>query len=1021
MGKWRSPVWVLRLLARVSFATCILQLSFVIASGQPQGLLERKITDDYLVSKWTTSEGLPQNTVTAIVQTRDGYLWLGTFGGLARFDGVKFTVFDSTNTPGFAANRVLSLYVDSLDRLWIGTDSGEVYFVAGGQLFEFASGSAAERRQVWGINEDASGSIFISSVGGIESFKPNNVGQAEQETYKILLKINSYGLFRDAHRRVWAKLDTGVVLLDEQTVTSGESLGVEFPASVFDMAFDSKGDAIVGASLSLGTIAEGNYSEISKLDPSVHRDGFAVAAIDDSFWFQQTDELLKIGRTETIKYRLSDFVVQGSRTMLRDSEGNIWLATQADGLVRLKAKTLGSVTEMLGRDALLVYSVVEDLDGAIWLAGTALYKIVGDRIQVIDRVIGQSGFPRLQSVAVDSKNRLWAGGQIGLYRMEDRGLVPIEAFGNDNIQALFFDRDDNMWIGTEHGLARYSAGSIIRFSTDNGLVSPRVHVIKQAGDGSIWIGTSRGVSRFFNGTFSNITSQQDLPNEYVRDIVEDVNGDIWFATYGGGLIRYKDGRFASVTRTNGLLNNFVSRLIIDDEGHFWALTNLGVFCTTREELNRVADGANNLLGGAVYDVSDGMKTSEGNGGHQPAGYLARDGRLWFPMISDVVSIDPKSFGHEPPKIIIENAKSLDKTESQPSLPLRFNVGELLKVETGLRNLQIEYTGLSYSKPEAIRFVYKLEGLDTDWIDAGTRRTAFYPFLPAGDYTFLVRAQSANGTWSTATASLAIRVEPKFYETWWFALIAVISVIMIAAYIYLDRVRSLDAKRLEQIRFSRELIKAGEVERARIAKEIHDGISQNLLVIKNWARTGQDSTDEAGTRAKEYLAKAVSLASNSLDETRTIIDNLVPQNLSRFGLTESITNLTENAEDAFGIVFETEIENIDGLFDDETQLSIYRIIQEAINNIVKHSESPRAVIRINKIPGNLILSVRDFGVGMDFGEIQARDGRGFGLRNIRERVKMIGGSVTFISPADSGTEVFIKIPIEDENEDKSTDR
>ncbi len=1009
------------MLARLNAIFIVLTALIPLVFGSDPKPINRDIYDDFLVAKWTTSQGLPQNTVTSIVQTRDGYIWVGTFGGLARFDGVRFTTFDSTNTPGFAANRILSLFEDSRGYLWIGTDSGEVYVIADGKLSAFAFGSAANRRQVWAISEDGTGNMFVSTSGGIETFRIADNGEVDISSFKVLIVIDSFGLFRDANSRVWAKVDTGIVLLSENSVVSAEELGIKLPPSVFDMSFDRKGTAIVGSARSLGTIHEGSYSEVIELDPKIHRYGFAVAAIDDSFWFQQASELITIDRSGVVIYDLTKIARLGSRAIMRDSEGDIWLATQADGLVRLKRRTIRSVASMLKMETVNIFAVTQDRKGSIWLAGSPLYKIDGDSISSFNKRSDGEIFPLLQTLAVDGNDQVWAGGQNGLFRLAGNSLVPIDSFRNDHVQALYFDRDNALWVGMENGLARLYQDRIERFNTEEGLVSPNVHFITQTGDGKVWIGTSRGISGYINGAFENLSAADGLPNEYVRDIVELSNGDVWLATYGGGIVRYRNGTFASVTRSNGLLNNFVSRLIVDDTEHFWMLTNLGVFCTSRDELDHVADGSTRLLGGAKYDVSDGMDTSEANGGHQTAGILAADGRLWFPMITDVVSIDPSKFGHSPPGIVIENATSRGGSDERIDRPLRFAVNDVFEIVSGPRNLQIEYTGLSYSKPEAVRFVYRLKGLDEQWFDAGPRRTVFYPFLPVGDYTFEVRAQNANGVWSTETATLSIRVAPRFYETWWFAAAALLLATLVIGYIYYSKLRSLNAKRLEQIRFSRELIKAGEAERARIAKELHDGLSQNLLVIKNWGRTAQESSDGAGTKAKDYLAKAVSLASSSLDETRAIIENLVPQNLSRFGLTETIRNLTEQAEDAFGISFETDIVNIDGLFDDETQLSVYRIIQEAISNIVKHSESPRAVIRINKLPGLLILSVRDFGVGMDHDEMSAGDDRGFGLRNMRERLKMIGGSVTFSSPADSGTEVTIRIPIEDEKEDKSTDR
>ena len=493
---------------------------------------------------------------------------------------------------------------------------------------------------------------------------------------------------------------------------------------------------------------------------------------------------------------------------------------------------------------------------------------------------------------------------------------------------------------------------------------------------------------------------------------------MWFATYGGGLNRLKDEKIIALTESNGLLNNSVSRILVDDDDRFWLNTNFGVMAVARDVLDRAADGTEKYVTGTIYGIADGMPSSEANGGIQSAGFRDSGGRLWFPMLEDVVVIDPDRLDKYAPKVVIEGAWSRSGEPGVPSIPISFDPGKEFEIANELRNIEISYTGLSFRKPESIRFFYKLEGLDKDWVDAGTARSVFYPYLPPGNYTFRVKALGGNGVWSETIAAMRIAVPRNFSESPWAFVLAVGLVILFGFVLYRFRVRQLERIRSAQTEFSKRLLNFHEGERRKMASDLHDGLGQNLLLIKNWASlAGNAEANKA--EVADYVEKISSTAADTLEETRAIVQNLGPQNLRRFGLTEAIVNMIEQLEDASQVLFETRLHNIDGLFSEDAEISIFRIIQECLNNVVKHSKSPTGLVEIKRSEGHIIILVEDKGIGFDT-EKMSTEAAGIGLMGISQRVSFLDGDLEIDSGRGKGTTVKVKIGIPDAKRDQNSD-
>lgn len=964
-------------------------------------------TNDFLIKKWTTAEGLPQNTVTSIVQTSDGYIWVGTFGGLARFDGIKFTIFDSTTAPGLLSNRILSLYEDRWKRLWIGTETGEVYTLADGKFIEFWSGQEFKRKTVWEFIEDDNGRFYIGSDSGIERLEFGADGSVIPDSVRILSRERAFKLAKGPDNAIWTSSGRAFVSQGDAMVRA-DSIGPPPPLNILAIDFASNGRMLVQTTSSIGWFEEGEFLPIKPAKGAAL--GWCTPAFKlNDLWCQAGNRLYEVTDQKIITHDLGEFVYAGSRAIFFDNENNIWLATESDGLVRLTRRKISLVGDLTDLNVWGRYAIAEDASGAVWLAGHDLLKVKDGKVKSIQIPENVGGSQLIKALSVDRNNVVWAGGLTNLHVVRNDRLDPIPKFGAGAINALFFDRHNTLWIGSENGLWKYVDGQIVHFTTSDGLVGDNIRFITQTKDDAIWIATIGGVSKFKDGRFENITPENGLSGNYVREILEDDDGTIWLGTYGGGINRLRAGKLDVITTANGLHDNFISRILVDEANKFWILGNLGVFAVSRDDLNAVADHTKNSVIGSVFGVADGMVSSEASGGHQAAGIRTRDGRLWFPMIKDVVIINPANTDRSPPRVSIENVFTRSEEPGSQSVAADFSGPNGISIPTGQRDLEIQFTGLSFTKPEKIRFYYKLDGLDDDWTDAGTRRTAIYPYLPAGNYTFQLRAVNANGIMSENTAVLAIAVDKHLWQTPEFAALALFTLCMVGIVGYRLRMRQLESRRLQQVEFSKQLLNAQESERGRIATELHDGLSQNLLIIKNWAHLGLEASEDPA-EVQEHLKQISATAAQTIDETRTIVRNLSPQNLKRFGLTEAIMNMIDQIENATGVLFQRDIENVDGLFPDEAELSIFRIVQECLNNIIKHSESPRGRVTITQLNDAVSIVIVDYGKGFATKLISDSGGptRGFGVQSVRQRVRLLGGEFNIESRESEGTAIRIKL-------------
>ena len=688
-------------------------------------------------------------------------------------------------------------------------------------------------------------------------------------------------------------------------------------------------------------------------------------------------------------------------SILRDNEGNLWVGTDA-GLKKYQRRNLWDFLLINQVTKTSVNSLIETDNGSMYIAyasGLGIWR---------NGVLSTPGSPELKregirSLSKDNDGNILFSTIDSLMVFDPKTLKVTEitepAPFDKEIGVIFFDSGGGRWLGSKEVGVQYRKDEKQRvYNASNGLSGDNVVRIIEGSDGVIWVATRTGLSRIDNGEIINYTTDDGLGSNHVRDIFDERNGTIWIGTYGGGISRLRNGNIATLRKSNGLPEDISSAFLDDGTGNLWVMGNRGIYSVNLAEMNAVADGSNPDISAVIYNENDGMPTAEGNGGNTPAAWKTRDGKLWFALIEGAVAIDPSMQSRIDPPIHIESVNTGGRT-----IPVSGQV----TVTAGQQDIEIEYTGITFTKPEFLRFQYMLEGLDKQWNEVGTRRTAYFHYLPPGEYVFHVKAAN-KGEYPGNTGTIKLVVQPFFWQTWTATILFGLLIIALLILAFYLRYRRLENKRKKEREFARLLINAHEEECKRIAADLHDGLGMGLLLIKNEITLMlKEKSIENGARTQlEEISRKTTAA---LEETRTISRNLRPHHLNRFGLTATLENLLEVVQSSTNINIDASIDNIDNMFSDEDELSIFRIVQECLNNIVKHSEARSVRIEINGEVDLVRIRVSDDGKGFAK-ERTRRHGKllSFGLESIRYRAERMNGSLHVSSYPDRGTEVTVKI-------------
>ena len=772
---------------------------------------------------------LPQNSVFAIQQTHDGYLWLATQEGLARFDGARFKVFNSRTTDQIRHNDVWTLLEDLDGSLWIGTRGGGLTRMKDGVFVNFGKEQGLSDDAIQALWQTPDGSLWIATRGGgLNLYKE---GVVTVLTTKDGLSSNTlYALRGDREGNLWIGTDGGGVnvLRDGKVTAITTKQGLSHD-TVYSFLEDRDGSFWIGTGAGLNHYRDGKITTYRTRDGLTNDNIRALFRDRDGNLWIGTDggglNRFKDGKFTafTTKQGLSNDSIGA---LYEDREGSLWIGTDAGGLNRIKDNKFISYTTLEGLPNDNARSIVEAPDGTLWVGtfeGLSAYR--DGAFTTLTTKDGLSSNVVL-SLANARDGALWAGTLgAGLNRIQNGRITKYgkaQGLSNDTVLGLLEDSQGTLWAGTRSGgLNKLENGRFRAYTTADGLGSNDVRYILEARGGGLWLATlGGGLNRFKDGKFTALTKKDGLSSDLVLSVHEDTDGTVWIGTFGGGLNRYKDGKVTAYTARDGLIDDVVFQILDDDQGNLWLSSNHGVARVSKRDLDEFAAGRLRMLAPAAFGVSDGMRSAECNGAHQPAGWKGRDGRLWFPTIHGITSVDPNRLPVNtllPPVVIEEfrvNAREVP-------------VGDSAELPPGRSRLDFQFTALSLLAPEKVQFRYKLEGYDEEWVQAGTRRSAIYTNLPPGNYTFRVAASNNDGLWNEAGAAQEFTLKPYFYQRRAFYAVYVLALALAVAIgmrLQRRRVRQLQARERELLQLMRErqiaedaLVAANRVLERRVAE------------------------------------------------------------------------------------------------------------------------------------------------------------------------------------------------------------
>ena len=972
----------------------------------------------YYLESYSAEKGLPQNTVTDVLQTSDGYLWVVTPFGLSRFDGVSFKTFGPGNTPGLLENMFTSLAEDEQGVMWAGTRDGLLRY-QNGTFEQLGTSNGLPHTRVDGLCRRRKGGIWAATDQGIAHV-------SGRKATVVVAIPNLRSVFEDSTERLWFSGNLGVYVWNSATGQSERILKREraHEARVNAFCEDRLGTIWFGTKYGLYRWRDGALDHFSRygeeLPLRMEQDrtvrGIIEGANPGELWvaLDGAEGLYQFCDEQWFKADSPEWpVLRRVRLCLKDVEGNLWLGTDTHGLLRLRYPRL----QVFGKEpgGLLndcIWSVTASSGGGVWAGGEEGFcqiRFNGDAVPSRPPEEHWSD-TTIRSVYESKSGDLLVGDHLhGLYRFRNGNftLTPMPGL----TRTVYEDRAGTVWVGMDNGMARVHGSEVRRhYTTNDGLPHSDVRAFLEDKRDQLWIGTyGGGVCILTNDTFRSIGG---LSSHKAWSFHEDADGVMWIGT-AAGLNRYENGRVFVFTRKHGLFDDLVNHVVEDDEGMFWISCNRGIYRVSRKDLNEVAAGRLAQVGHVAYGEADGMLTSETNGESQPAGCKSIDGRIWFPTQRGIVVIDPKTVYRNElaPHVIIEQVISKNGTvfgaspkvvpapiETKPEPKPTKEAHRLKPGEADF--LEIRFTANSFVEPSKVQFKHKLGGHDSNWTVPHNSRVAHYTNLRPGSYRFQVIACNNHGYWNERGDEFSFIVEPRFYETWPFYGLCALGLFTGAAGVQAVRLR------LQRKMFRIEQQEALQRERERIAKDMHDDLGANLTRIA--------ILSEVTNRQAENPVQVRNTARTISETARKVVDNISeivwltnPKNDSLDSLAGYLRAYAAEFFDLSPVSCSLDFPETVPTFSvpGELRRDILLAFKEALNNVARHSEAHLVAITLVVSPEgqNVVVTVTDDGVGLSEDRVNATNN---GLRNMRERLSRRGGGVEITSSSGRGTCVKI---------------
>jgi signal transduction histidine kinase/ligand-binding sensor domain-containing protein len=933
--------------------------------------------------------GLPQNTVQALAETQDGFVWLGTEAGLVRFDGVEFQTYDRNSAPALPGSDIRCLLAAPDGALWIGTNTGLARW-KDGAFRVFTTNDGLPGNGILALGEDPDGEFRVWTEQGParmagDRFAPlTNAGAFPPAALPSPAEFPGATVFE-------AEMPNGMLLMGDrsalhlapgrksQAVAFHLAAGRELPGSRIQAAFaDREGALWIGTDAGLVRWVKGKVERFPVTDP------LATASI---------------------------------LALMEDREGNLWVGTETAGLDILRDQRFRTLDTRDGLASDRITTVVEDASGMLW-AGTQ-----SDGVIALRRDEGTAGWRVARTFTVENgmasnvvlslaaarNGDLWVGTPDGLNRIRGNRVdvfTSADGLPDDFIRSLLIDADGSLWIGTRRGLTHWvvsngglQTAQMKTYTHANGLGSDLVGAMARDASGDLWVATLAGLSRLRNNAISNFTTADGLSSNVITALLARSDGTLLIGTQDHGWDLWNGHKFTAAMN-NGLDQTTIHAILDDGGGHLWFATGNGI---ARCDCNamRGAGSGGMCSHWMEFSTADGLRSRETATNSHPSAWRARDGRLWFATPKGLVEVDPAHFPVNmlAPEVALERFAVDDLAQPLHGADSRLRgAGSWLRVSAGHVHFEFDYAGLSYVAPQKVRYRYMLEGFDRGWTEAGTRRTAYYTNIPPGRYTFRVQAANNDGVWNTSGAALSFELRPHFYQTLWFYLLLLAAAA--AAVVTLLRGRLRRARREFQVVLG---------ERSRIAREIHDtlaqgyaGVSVQLEVLAELLR--QHKVGDAANhldKTREYVRHGLADARQSIWALRT-------QDAGETTLPVKLRRMAE-AAGGNGLTAEFSVFGAYRALPQETESEVVRVAQEAIHNVKKHAAAHRLSVQLEYGPETIALEVRDDGRG-GASDRTAGPSRGhFGLTGMKERAAAIGGTLEVASAPGEGTTIRLRAP------------
>ncbi len=962
-------------------------LAIVALSSSALSLDLGKSMTQYAHRIWGQEEGLFQPTVYSVLQTRDGFLWLGTQDSLIRFDGVHFREFAEGDSV-LHGSLIRSLVQDRKGNLWAGSLGNGIFRISqSGAVKQFSTKDGLPSNSVFCLALDRNGALWACTTEGLV-----RIDRTAMKTFTHIDGLLS-GRVRAACQaqdgNLWiAGLDSGLSQWTGSRFVGFSSSRVGARTRISSLACSSDGTLWAGTSSGLLHIAGKASRFFTSADGLPDNEVSALAEGHDGvLWIGTSDGISRLHNGEMSTYRTRDGLSHSQVLALCvDREGSLWAGTK-NGLDQF---TDGKVTPYTTNEGLLSNDagpVLEDRTGHLWIGtlGRGLNSFDGHRFRSLTSRDGLLSDIVL-SLALDPSDDLWVGTNAGLNRVKNGQVIAAYRLPGSKVQSLSIDSQGTLWAGTSAGLGRFESGRFLPSSRTG--KADRDAVIALSGDGRMPL--------FASFESSGLYLLRDRhPAPYPVQTTQPVDcffynqsrRSLWMGTLGSGLLRWKDNAISHVYVKDGLYDNRIYSMIEDDKANLWLASSKGIFRLNEAELEAFAEGRRKTVTSVPFTT--GQLHFECRAGVQPAACRTRDGRLWFSTTSGLVVVDPNRLARNqvPPPVsitaLIVNGNRLQPA-STPHLPPR-----------DMNNIEIRYAGLSFISPEKVTFRYRLEEYDRTWVEAGERRVAFYSNLPPGNFHFRVEARNTDGLWSAEPASLAFIVEPKLYQHWWFfALLALVSIFCVFSGFRI-RVRRLNR------RF--QLVLA---ERNRIARELHDTLLQGLSGITMqlqalWARLPP-------SREREFLSDIIRDAGTCSVEARQSLWGLRNSASDESSFSDKLAKLARDAIVGKDVSLSLAVEQVSLAGQPDAEYQLLRIGHEAISNSLKHAAARRLTVRLYMEAGTLHLSIDDDGFG--FAQTSTWTHGHFGLRGMQERAQEIGAELSVAAFPGKGVSVHLCLPV-----------